>query len=104
MSASNKTSHICPSEIGAKIASKALTLKDDDQKSVFANVVPSEGVNDFIQNQTVEDIDITGITDIIFKTDPESPFVAVQNDIKASRSHKTILENSVKGQSKTNGL
>ena len=67
-----------------------LTFKDDDQKSVFATVVPSKAVNDFTQNQILEDIDTTGITDIIFKTDIESPSVAVLNDIKASRSHKTI--------------
>ena len=81
-----------------------LTLKDDEQYSVFANVVPNKGVNDFTQNQLLEDIDTTGITDLIFKTDSESPIVAVQDVIKASRSHKTILENSIKGQSKTNGF
>ena len=72
-----------------------LTLKDDDQKSAFANVVPSRGVNDFTQNQILEDIDTTGITDIIFRTDSESPIVAAHDVIKASRSHKTILKNSI---------
>ena len=57
-----------------------------------------------LQNQILEDIDTIGITDIRFKTGVGSPIVAVQNEINASGSHKTILENSVKGQSKINGF
>ena len=81
-----------------------LTLKDDHQKSIFANVVPRKGVDEFTVKQILEDIDMTGITDCIFKTDSETPIVAVQKEIKSSRSHKTIFENSFKGHSQSNGF
>ena len=45
-----------------------------------------------------------GHADILFKTDNEPSMVAIQNQVKAERQHKTVLENSVKGKSKTNGF
>ena len=65
-----------------------LTLKDDKQYSVFADVVPQKGVHDFVTRQILYDIDTTGLTDIIFKTDNEPAIVAARNDVKQNRSHK----------------
>ena len=81
-----------------------LVVKDDHTESVFVNVVPSKGANEFTVNQIVEDIDNTGHTSILFKTDNEPSMVAVQNSVKQKRSHKTVLENSVRKVSQTNGF
>ena len=81
-----------------------LTLKDDKQYSVFADVVPQKGAHDFVTKQILEDIDTTGFTDIIFKTDNEPAIVAVRNEVKQNRSHKTVPENSIRGQSRSNGF
>ena len=81
-----------------------LTLKDDKQYSVFADVVPQKGAHDFVTKQILEDIDTTGFTDIIFKTDNEPAIVAVRNEVKQNGSHKTVPENSIRGQSRSNGF
>ncbi len=81
-----------------------LVVKDDTQKSIFANVVPEKGVNEFTVQQVVGDIDLTGFTDILFKTDNEPSMTAIQEEVKKRRPHRTILENSIKGQSKSNGF
>ena len=81
-----------------------LVLKDDTQKSVFANVVPEKGANDFVVQQIVHDIELTGFTDVIFKTDNEPAMHNLQKAVKSARSHKTNLENSLRGQSKSNGF
>ncbi len=80
-----------------------LVLKDDKQESVFANVVPDKGANEFTIRQTAEDIDLTGFADIVFTTDNEPAMLAIQQQVKQTRSHKTVLENSLRGQSKSNG-
>ena len=80
------------------------TLKGDKQYSVFANVVSQKGVHDFVTKQILEDIDTTGFTDIIFKTDNELAIVAVRNEVKQNRSHRTVPENSIRGQSRSKGL
>ena len=79
-----------------------LNLKDDQPQNVFSNVVPEKGANDFVVKQIIQDIDSTGMTDIIFKTDNEQSMLAIQHRVKQMRSHRTVLENSVRGQSKTN--
>ena len=81
-----------------------LVLKDDTQKSVFAHVVPEKGANDFVVRQIVHDIELTGFTEVIFKTDNEPAMLNLQQAVKAARSHKTNLENSLRGQSKSNGF
>ena len=81
-----------------------LVVKDDHTESVFANVVPSKGVNEYTVKQIVEDIDSTGHTSILFKTDNEPTVLAIQEQVKSRRPHKTVLENSVRGKSKTNGF
>ena len=55
-----------------------LVLKDDTQKSVFAHVVPEKGANDFVVRQIVHDIELTGFTEVIFKTDNEPAMLALQ--------------------------
>ena len=67
-------------------------------------MVPEQGANEFIVKQTVEDIDLTGFTDIAFKADNEPAMLAIQQQVKQTRSHKTVLENSLRGQSKSNGF
>lgn len=76
----------------------------DTQKSVFANVVPEKGANDFVVQQIVHDIEPTGFTDVIFKTDNEPAMHYLQKAVKSARSHKTNLENSLRGQSKSSGF
>ena len=71
---------------------------------MFADVVPHKDVHDFVTKQILEDIDTTGFTDIIFKTDNEPALVAVRNDVKANRSHKIVPDNSMRGQSRSNGF
>ena len=72
--------------------------------SVFPNVVPEKGANEFVVAQIVNDIDLMGYTEIIFKTDNESSIVALQQTVKQKRQHKIVLENSIKGASQTNGF
>ena len=62
------------------------------------------GVHDFVTKQILEDIGTTGLTDIIFKTDNEPAIVAVRNEVKQNRSHKTVPENSIRGKSRSNGF
>ena len=68
-----------------------LVVKDDHTESVFANVVPSKGVNEYTVNQIIEDIDSIGHTSILFKTDNEPSMLAIQDNVKQKRSHKTVL-------------
>ena len=79
-------------------------MNDDKQYSVFADVVPHKGVHNFATKQILEDIDTTGLTGIIFKNDNELALVAVRNEVKANRSRKTVPENSMRGQSRSNGF
>ena len=81
-----------------------LVVKDDVQEAIFANVVPTKGVNDFAIGCILDDIDTMGHTEIIFKTDNAPSIVAVQEEVKGKRSHKTVLENSVRYHSRSNGL
>lgn len=69
-----------------------LVVMDDKTESVFANVVPSKGFNDFVIDIIMEDIDMMGHTEIILKADNEPSTLAVQDQVKAKRPHKTILE------------
>ena len=81
-----------------------LVVKDDKHNHVFANIVPEKGPNEFVVKQIVADIDTTGFTDIVFKTDNEPAMLALQQRVKQLRSHKTVLENLLRGQSKSNGF
>ena len=80
-----------------------LSVKDSKSKSVFANVVPKKGAIDFTIDEIVSDIDLLGYTDIMFKTDNEPSMTAIQDAVKRRRPHKTVLENSKRGISQTNG-
>ena len=56
-----------------------LVVKDDKTESVFANVVPCKGVNEFVIDTIMEDIDTMGHTEITLKTDNEPSMTAVQD-------------------------
>ena len=63
-----------------------LTMKDNVGKSIFADIVPEKGAIDFTIDQIVDNIDLLGYTDIIFKTDNE----AVVNFVYSSDLFKNV--------------
>ena len=66
--------------------------------------MPEKGANDYTVNQIIKDIDMDGHTDVLFKTDNEPSMIAIQQQVKNRRPHKTVCENSVRGKSQTNGF
>ena len=71
---------------------------------IFANVVPRKGmIHEHGAKSMVEDIAKLGYNEIILKCDGEPALKNVQAEVQRRRSAQTIVENSVPGDSKTNG-
>ena len=68
-----------------------LVVKDDDTESIFPNVVPEKGANEFTIDQINNDVDLMGHTSILFKTN-EPSMLAIQEQVKGRRPRKTVLE------------
>ena len=83
---------------GADDVTPILVVKDDQIESVFSDVVLAKCVNDFVVDQIVEDINSTGHTSILFKTENEPSMQAIQNKVKEIRPHKFVLETSARGE------
>ena len=71
---------------------------------LFARVVPRKGmVNNHGAVAMVRDIEKLGYTEVILKSDGEPALMSVQEEVKRRGNDPTILENSVPGDSRTNG-
>ena len=78
--------------------------RDRRTQMVFANVVPRKGmIHEHGAKSMVEDLEKLGYKEIILKCDGEPALKNVQAEVQRRRSAQTILENSVPGDSKTNG-
>ena len=78
--------------------------RDRRTQMIFANVVPRKGmIHEHGAKSMVEDIAKLGYQEIILKCDGEPALKNVQAEVQRRRSAQTILENSVPGDSKTNG-
>ena len=78
--------------------------KDRRTQMIFANVVPRKGmIHEHGAKSMVEDLAKLGYHEIILKCDGEPALKNVQAEVQRRRAAQTILENSVPGDSKTNG-
>ena len=78
--------------------------RDRRTQMIFANVVPRKGmIQEHGAKSMVEDLAKLGYAEIILKCDGEPALKNVQAEVQRRRTAQTILENSVPGDSKTNG-
>ena len=78
--------------------------RDRKTQMLFANVVPRKGmIHEHGAKAMVDDISKLGYKEIILKCDGEPALKNVQVEVQRRREAQTILENSVPGDSKTNG-
>ena len=78
--------------------------RDRRTQMVFANVVPRKGmIHEHGAKSMLEDLEKLGYQEIILKCDGEPALKNVQSEVQRRRAAQTILENSVPGDSKTNG-
>ena len=85
-------------------ASPILVLTCSGSKAVFAHVMPSKVVSDYMVRTAVEDIDGTGLRRIVLKSDQESVPQALIARVKAWRTHETIPEDSPAYEPQSNGV
>ena len=93
--------------LGGKEDAETLAVqvaRDRRTKMLFANVVPRKGmVNEHGAQAMLADLDKLGYKDIILKCDGEPAMKSVQEEVKRRRADNTILENSIPGDSQSNG-
>ena len=78
--------------------------RDRRTQMTFANVVPRKGmIHEHGAKSMMEDIAKLGYKEIILKCDGEPALKNVQAEVQRRRSAQIIVENSVPGDSKTNG-
>ena len=78
--------------------------RDRRTQMIFANVVPRKGmIHEHGAKSMVEDLEKLGYHEIILKCDGEPALKNVQAEVQRRRTAQTILENSVPGDSKSNG-
>ena len=85
---------------------KILNVKDDTSGALRAHRVPKKGITDqqWVTARVCEDMSIWGHSTTIFKTDQENSMQAIQAEVQKHRApQRTILENSPKGDSQSNG-
>ena len=71
---------------------------------LFAHVVPRKGiVHEHGAAAMVSDIERLGYKEVILECDGEPAMKSVQEEVKRRRMDPTILENSVPGDSRSNG-
>ena len=93
--------------LGGKDDDETLAIqvaRDRRTQMLFAHVVPRKGmVSEHGAVAMVKDIEKLGYKEVILKCDGEPAMKSVQEEVKRRRSDTTILENSVPGDSKSNG-
>ena len=79
--------------------------KDVGTKMLFAHVVPKKGVmvNHGV-TQLMKDIDRVGHKKLCLKSDGERALVAIQEELRKQRIDETLSENSLVGDSRSNGI
>ena len=78
--------------------------RDRRTQMIFAHVVPCKGmVHERGAAAMVQDIETLGYKEIMLKCVGEPALKNAQEEVKRRRSDTTILENSVPGDSKSNG-
>ena len=78
--------------------------RDRRTQMLFAHVVPRKGmVHEHGANAMVKDIEKLGYKEVILKCDGEPAMQSVQEEVKRRRVDPTILENSIPGDSRSNG-
>ena len=78
--------------------------RDRRTQMLFAHVVPRKGmIHEHGAVAMVKDIEKLGYKEVILKCDGEPAMKSVQEEVKKRRIDATILENSVPGDSRSNG-
>ena len=78
---------------------------DGGTKMLFGHVVPKKGVMvNHCVTQLTKDIDRVGHKKLCLKSDGEPALVAIQEEVKKQRIDETLLENSLVGDSRSNGI
>ena len=78
--------------------------RDRRTRMIFAHVVPKKGFShEHGAAELIKDIAKLGYNEIILKCDGEPAMKTIQEEVRKQRSEKTILENSLVGDSRANG-
>ena len=81
-----------------------LVARDRRTQMLFAHVVPRKGmVHEHGAAAMISDIERLGCKEVILKCDGEPAMKSVQDKVKRRRMDPTIVENSVPGDSRSNG-
>ena len=80
-----------------------LVLKEIRTKAIGAFMVPNKGCDEWLVKTIVQFMASCGCGRSILKSDGEPAIVALQEAIVRSRQSETIVENSPKGDSQSNG-
>ena len=80
-----------------------LVIKETKTKAISTFIVPNNGATEYFVRAVADFISGCGSGRAILKSDGEQAFVARQEAVKNSRQSDTILENSPKGNSQSNG-
>ena len=80
-----------------------LVIKEMKTKAVGAFMVPPKELSDYFVKVVVDFMNACGCGRAILKSDGEPSIVALQEAVKNVRQSDTILENSPKGDSQSNG-
>ena len=93
--------------LGGKEDAETLAVqvaRDRRTQMLFAHVVPRKGMlHDRGAVAMLEDLERLGYKELILKCDGEPAMKSVQEEVKRRRADPTILENSVPGDSRSNG-
>ena len=83
--------------------SPVIVAKDRKSKRIWAYPVPAKGVHPYALKCLVEALNQSGYKKVILKSDQENPITALARRAKEEWQGEIILENSPKGESKSNG-
>ena len=79
--------------------------KDVGTKMFFAHVVPKKGLMvDHGVTKLMKDIDRLGHKKSCFKSVGEPSLFAIQEEVRSLRTNETLLDNSLEGNSRSNGI
>ena len=86
---------------------KVLVIRDRGSGATSAMAIPAKGFDEYVMRRIATVIDSYGHDKIMMKSDGERPIVALKEAVKIFRSNadgkETLLEESPKGESQSNG-
>ena len=88
---------------GSQQGNSVLVVMETKNKEISTFMVLNKGASEHLVNAVVDFMSGCGCGRAILKSDGEPATVALQEAVKNSRQSETILENSPKGDSQSNG-